>query len=76
MYPDPESNTLQAAVPPQHVPGSPVVMLKQVDPESIQPEAVVVTAALVVTAAVVVTAAIVVTAAAVVAEEETQAFVT
>ena len=72
MYPDPETKTLQAADPPQHVPASPVVMLKHWDPEATQLEAVV--AAAVVAAAVV--AATVVAAAAVVADEEIQAFVT
>ena len=76
MYPDLETNTLQAADPPQHVPEAPVVMLKQVDPEATKPDAVVFTAAVVVTAAIVVTAAVLVAAAVVVADEETQAFVT
>ena len=74
MYPTPETKTLQAADPPQHVPvTAPPVMLKHWDPEAIQAAAVVVAAAVVAAAVV---AATVVAAAAVVAEEEMQAFVT
>jgi len=63
LYPTPETNTLQAAVPPQQVPADPVTTLKHVDPEATQSDAAVVAAAVV--AAAVVAAAVV--AAAVVA---------